>query len=342
MAAPDDAWVARYLDHVRVEKRLSARTQAVYTLHLQDLLQRCQAQALTLVEVRDAHVRRWLAQWRAQGREPRGMALVLSCWRGLYAWLGRQGVIGHNPVQGVRPPKAGQPLPKALGVEDAVRLSAFQTPMPAQASPLDEALAARDRCMTELLYGSGLRIAELLDLDVRASTQSRGWLDLQAGEAQVLGKGSKWRTVPVGGPAQDAVRAWLVWRECWPGLPADEPALFVGRGGRRLSAQAARLRLRARSVQAGLAVPVHPHMLRHSFATHVLQSSSDLRAVQELLGHAQISTTQVYTRLDFQHLTKVYEAAHPRATQRPAAPTATEPAAPENTDSRVSPLASKD
>ncbi len=342
MAATDDAWVERYLAHVRVEKRLSARTQAIYTLHLQDLLQRCQEHSLGLTEVRDAHVRRWLAQWRAQGRQPRGMALVLSCWRGLYAWLGRQGAVGHNPVQGVRPPKAGQPLPKALGVEDAVRLAAFEPPVPTEASPLDEALAARDRCMTELLYGSGLRIAELLDLDVRASTQSRGWLDLQAGEAQVLGKGNKWRSVPVGGPAQAAVRAWLAWRECWPGLPADEAALFVGRGGRRLSAQSARLRLRARSVQAGLAVPVHPHMLRHSFATHVLQSSSDLRAVQELLGHAQISTTQVYTRLDFQHLAKVYEAAHPRATQRPAAPQTTESAPAASLDDRVSPLASKD
>ncbi len=342
MAATDDAWVERYLTHVRVEKRLAARTQAIYALHLQDLLERCREHGLALTEVRDAHVRRWMAQWRAQGRQPRGMALVLSCWRGLYVWLGQQGAIGHNPVQGVRPPKAAQPLPKALGVEDAVRLAAFQTPMPAQAPTLDEAIAARDHCMTELLYSSGLRIAELLDLDVRASTQSRGWLDLQAGEAQVLGKGSKWRTVPVGGPALGAVRAWLAWRDAWPGLPADEPALFVGRGGRRLSAQAARLRLRARSVQAGLAVPVHPHMLRHSFATHLLQSSSDLRAVQELLGHAQISTTQVYTRLDFQHLTKVYEAAHPRATQRPGATESAEPTPATRPDHRVSPLDGKD
>ena len=314
MADTDRDRIERYLAHVRVEKRLAARTQVLYTEHLRDLLQRCEAEGLALAQVRDAHVRRWVARWRAGGRASRGIALILSCWRGLFAWLGRQGEVPVNPVQGVRAPKAPQPLPKALGVEDAVRLAALE---PDMAEGADPAWMARDRCMTELLYGSGLRISELLGLDVRATATSRGWVDIDAGEAQVLGKGGKWRSVPVGRASLEALREWLGWRSTWPAVTVDEPALFVGRGGRRLGAQAARERLKRRAQQAGLATSVHPHMLRHSFATHVLQSSSDLRAVQELLGHAHISTTQVYTRLDFQHLARVYEAAHPRAARRP-------------------------
>jgi len=312
MQRRDEDWIEAYLSHVRVEKRLAARTQDLYAIHLRDLWQRCQQAGLALDDVRDAHVRRWLAQWRSAGRSPRGMALVLSCWRGFYAWLGRQQVLTHNPVQGVRAPKAARPLPKALSVEAAVQLAAHDV-TPEAVGDIGAALAARDRCMTELLYSSGLRIAELLGLDVRAGPQARGWVDLQSAEVQVLGKGGKWRAVPVGGPAMQALRAWLDWRERWPGVSPQVLPLFVGRGAHRLSPQAARQRLRQRALQAGLAVPVHPHMLRHSCASHVLQSSADLRGVQELLGHASIGTTQVYTRLDFQHLTKVYEAAHPRA-----------------------------
>jgi integrase/recombinase XerC len=163
----------------------------------------------------------------------------------------------------------------------------------------------------ELLYGCGLRVGELVGLDAQASTAAKGWVDLQAGEAHVLGKGSKRRTVPVGKKAVQALQHWLDLRG-----PATQPALFLGRHGTRLSAQAIWHRLKQRSLQAGLATPVHPHMLRHSFASHVLQSSGDLRAVQELLGHANIGTTQVYTRLDFQHLAKAYDAAHPRAKRK--------------------------
>jgi len=181
----------------------------------------------------------------------------------------------------------------------------------------DPALEARDRCITELLYGCGLRIGELVGLDVRASTTARGWIDAQAGEAHVLGKGSKRRSVPVGRAALQALAGWLEQRSTWLGSRAvDAAALFVGAAGQRLTPQHIRVRLKRRSRLAGLATPVHPHMLRHSFASHVLQSSGDLRAVQELLGHASISTTQVYTRLDFQHLAKVYDAAHPRAVAR--------------------------
>ena len=230
----------------------------------------------------------------------------------------RQGLMAHNPVQDVRAPKAPKPLPKALGVDDAVRLAEFEH------AGGDPWLEARDAAMVELLYGCGLRVGELAGLDAipNANTQrlGRGWIDLDAGEAHVFGKGSKRRSVPVGVAATAALRAWLAQRAAPFGgdaSPRLDVALFVGQRGKRLTAQSIWLRLRQRSQQAGLTTPVHPHMLRHSFASHLLQSSGDLRAVQELLGHANITTTQVYTRLDFQHLAKVYDAAHPRARKKP-------------------------
>jgi len=306
--ALDDASLVRaYLDHVRVEKRLAHRTLELYAADLDKLQQQARQAGLALRQVQNAHVRRWVAQMHGGGRSARGIALILSGWRGLYVWLGRQGLIAHNPVQDVRAPKAGKPLPKALGVDDAVRLAAHEQ------GDDDPRLEARDRCITELLYGCGLRIGELVGLDVAASDGAHGWIDAQAGEAHVLGKGSKRRSVPVGTAALAALAQWLAHRGDWAG---DSPALFIGSRGQRLTPQHIRVRLRRRSLQAGLSTPVHPHMLRHSFASHVLQSSGDLRAVQELLGHASIGTTQVYTRLDFQHLAKVYDAAHPRAKGR--------------------------
>ena len=309
--ADDQAWVERYLQHVRVEKRLAARTQDLYAEHLSDLLQRCQRDGCQLQTLGEAQLRRWVAQLHAAGRRPRGIALVLSCWRSFFTWLLRQGVIDRHPVRGVKAPKAGKPLPKALAVEQALQLAGFE------AEDADPALELRDRCMVELLYGSGLRLAELRGLDVVASASAQGWVDAEAGEAHVLGKGGKWRSVPVGPVALAALSDWLSQRQAWH---ADSPALFIGRRGARLTPQAIRGRLRQRSLQSGLATPVHPHMLRHSFASHLLQSSGDLRAVQELLGHAHIGTTQVYTRLDFQHLARVYSAAHPRASQVTPAP----------------------
>ena len=309
-------WVPRYLHHVRHEKRLAERTQALYTEDLNKLVRHAAEAGVALEDVQPAHIRRWVAQMHAGGRSARGIALILSGWRGYYTWLGRQGRIASNPVQDVRAPKAAKPLPKALSVDDAVQLAGHR----ASAGPLDAAQAwldARDAAMVELLYSSGLRVGELTGLDVRASGAAKGWLDLSAAEAHVLGKGSKRRSVPIGAQALQALHAWLALRD--QGLTpatAEQAALFIGRNGTRLTPQAVWQRLRQRSGQAGLATPVHPHMLRHSFASHVLQSSGDLRAVQELLGHANISTTQVYTRLDYQHLARAYDAAHPRAKKK--------------------------
>lgn len=304
----DAQLVAAYLTHARVEKRLAERTMALYALDLEKLTAKVAEAGLSLKEVQNTHIRRWVAQMHSAGRSPRGIALILSGWRGLYLWMGRQGLMDHNPVQDVRAPKAGKPLPKALGVDESVQLATYV------AEADSPALEARDRCITELLYGCGLRIGELVGLDVRAGPGAKGWIDMHDGEAHVLGKGAKRRSVPVGRAALQALTRWLEARKTWLGPEAvDAQALFVGARGQRLTPQHIRVRLKRRSQLAGLAAPVHPHMLRHSFASHVLQSSGDLRAVQELLGHASISTTQVYTRLDFQHLAKVYDASHPRA-----------------------------
>ncbi|SFB67139.1 integrase/recombinase XerC [Polaromonas sp. OV174] len=309
-ACEPDPLVLRYLVHVRVEKRLAERTVVLYTLDLQRLQAHASAAGLALTAVQSSQLRRWVAQMHSGGRSGRGIALILSGWRGFYTWLGREGLVVGNPVRDVRAPKAAKPLPKALSVDEAVQLASYQ----AAGDAADPTLEARDQCITELLYGCGLRIGELVGLDLQASAQARGWIDLDAAEAHVLGKGQKRRSVPVGRAAMQALQRWLALRQHWAGAePAGRTALFIGQRGTRLTPQHIRLRLKQRSLQAGLATPVHPHMLRHSFASHVLQSSGDLRAVQELLGHANITSTQVYTRLDFQHLAKVYDAAHPRA-----------------------------
>jgi integrase/recombinase XerC len=302
----DDGLAERYLEYVRTQKRLAARTVELYSLDLARLTENAQKAGIALTRVQSAHIRRWVAQMHSQGRSGRGIALILSGWRGFYRWLGKQGLVDSNPVQDVRAPKAPKPLPKALAVDDAVQLAEhFETDE-------DPWLEARDAAIVEMLYGCGLRVGELVGLDARASKDARGWIDLDAAEAHVLGKGSKRRTVPMGRKAVEALAAWLEVRDP-VGVMAHQPALFAGRNGTRLTAQSIWQRLKRRSLLAGLATPVHPHMLRHSFASHVLQSSGDLRAVQELLGHVNITTTQVYTRLDFQHLAKAYDAAHPRA-----------------------------
>jgi integrase/recombinase XerC len=313
MTAPSaalDADLQRHLVHLESERRLAPRSLVLYRDAFTRLQAFAQAQPVALRATQVHHVRRWAAQLHSQGLGSRSIALVLSAWRGFFRWLGHEGVVALNPVDGVRAPKAAKPLPKALPVDQAVALAE-----PREDDDTDPALAARDQCIVELLYGCGLRVGELVGLDVRASGEAAGWIDAAEAEAQVLGKGRKRRSVPVGGPALQALAQWLALR----GTLADvgEPALFVSRRGTRLTDSQVRSRLKRRALQAGLPTHVHPHMLRHSFASHLLQSSGDLRAVQELLGHANISTTQVYTKLDFQHLAKVYDAAHPRAKRKP-------------------------
>ena len=321
-AAAPDPLVTRYLDHVRFEKRLAARTCTLYQLDLTRLTESAAVSQVPLLQVQSGHIRRWVAQLHGAGRSGRGIGLILSVWRGFYTWLGREGLIAHHPVADVRAPRVSKPLPKALGVDEALQLAEHEEDKD------DPWLEARDAAMVELLYGCGLRIAELTGLDVAASAAAsqagRGWIDLANAEVHVQGKGSKRRSVPLGRAAMEALTHWLAVRpqlegmltQPAPGASSLALALFPGRHGTRLTPRGVAQRLKRRSLLAGLATPVHPHMLRHSFASHVLQSSGDLRAVQELLGHANISTTQVYTRLDFQHLAKIYDAAHPRAKRK--------------------------
>ncbi len=308
---PLDAELQRYLDHLKVERRLAARTLALYRDALARLQRLAAAERVALREAQAHHLRGWLAGLRAQSLAPRSIALHLSAWRGLYRWWGRDGLVASNPAQAVRAPKAARPLPSALPVDQAVALADAE---PAPAGRARPELLARDQAIVELLYGCGLRIAELLGLDVAAGADAAGWIDRDDAMAHVLGKGRKRRGVPVGQPALDALAHWLALRPLL--AAAGEPALFVSQQGGRLTANQLRNRLQAQALQAGLPTRVHPHMLRHSFASHLLQSSGDLRAVQELLGHASIATTQVYTRLDFQHLAKAYDAAHPRAKRK--------------------------
>ncbi|MDE2121597.1 MAG: tyrosine-type recombinase/integrase, partial [Betaproteobacteria bacterium] len=286
-----------------------------------DLCSRAAQAGVDAATLQARHLRAWVAALHAQGMSPRAIAARLSAWRGLLRWMGAQALLASDPARDVRAPRARRPLPKALSVEQAVALAAGSAAPPAGDPPsLDEQRAqARSRALAELLYSSGLRVSELVGLDVRALREpdhvSQGWIDWDGAEAHVLGKGGKRRSVPVGAQAMQALRAWLQLRG--PQDPAaaagDRAALFLGPRGARISAQRVREELRRRARDAGLPTSVHPHMLRHSFASHLLQSSGDLRAVQELLGHASVASTQVYTRLDFQHLAKVYDQAHPRA-----------------------------
>ena len=294
-----DARLAQeYLAALKHQRRLAPATLANYARALELLLSLHKKPLQTL---EPAEVRRAVALLHGKGLAPRTLALILSAWRGWFRWLVRHHGFRANPVLGIRAPKAARPLPKALSVEATQRLLDGEK----QTAPL----ALRDRAMFELLYSSGLRLAELVGLDA-----ADGRLDLKHGEVTVTGKGAKTRTVPVGAKAREAVQAWLTARSAL--AHAGEKALFVGVRGKRISPAVVGARLAAWARASGLGEHVHPHMLRHSFATHMLQSSQDLRAVQEMLGHASISTTQVYTHLDFQALAKVYDAAHPRARKK--------------------------
>jgi integrase/recombinase XerC len=297
---PEAPLVADWLEFLSVQRRLSPATIGNYRQAAAALLLLAEQTRLDALD--PAQIRRFVAALHARGLSGRTLALTLSAWRGLYRWLARQRGFRSNPVQGVRAPKSPRGLPKVLSVEQAQRL------LERDAGATDDAAAARDAAMFELLYSSGLRLSELVSLDV-----GDGRLDLGAGEVTVTGKGRKTRTVPVGARARDALKRWLALRV---GLAREgERALFVGARGARIAAGTVRTRLHAWALRRGIDA-VHPHMLRHSFASHVLQSSQDLRAVQEMLGHASIATTQVYTHLDYQALAKVYDAAHPRARKK--------------------------
>ena len=291
------AAVAAYLAELAEQRRLSPHTVSNYRRDLARLL--TLAGEIPLAELQVHHIRRFAAQLHGQGLSGRSLARLLSAWRGFFNWLGRGDVVRANPCEGVRSPKSPKHLPNALSVDEAARLL-----QPSDDG--DPVLLARDTAMFELFYSSGLRLAELAALDCAALDSA-----LNEGEVRVLGKRSKARLVPVGRKAREALAAWAALRDTLAG--AEEPALFVSRRGGRISHRMIQLRLAQLALQLGLPRHVHPHMLRHSFASHVLQSSGDLRAVQEMLGHASIASTQVYTHLDFQHLAKVYDSAHPRA-----------------------------
>ncbi len=311
-ADPRLALVNAYLASLGGERRLSTHTVDGYRRDLHVLL--ASIGGLPLDQVGTPLIRRAAAQAHGRGLSGKSVARMLSAWRGLFRWLGRRNVVaglvagtsggaadgGHvtaNPAAGVRAPRGPKALPKALSPDLAARLLDLK--------PEDE-LEVRDRAMFELLYSSGLRLAELVGLDLAGAREMRG-----EHEVTVLGKGSKTRRVPVGARALESLEGWLAVRATH--AAPEEPALFVGERGLRVSPRVVQLRLKRWARKAGVAADVHPHVLRHSFASHVLQSSGDLRAVQEMLGHASIATTQVYTSLDFQHLAKVYDAAHPRA-----------------------------
>ena len=290
-----DAWLAELAD----QRRMSPHTLSNYRRDIGKLL--AAVGDLPLAGVQVHHVRRFVAQLHGQGLAGRSLARLLSAWRSFFRWLGERGMVPANPCDGIRAPKSPRLLPKALSVDEAARL--LESVEDEDGDPFQ---AARDRAMFELSYSSGLRLAELVALDSDVLNEV-----LREGEIRVLGKRNKLRLVPVGRKAREALAAWGAVRGelALPG----ETALFVGVRGARISPRMVESRLARRAALLGLPIHVHPHMLRHSFASHVLQSSGDLRAVQEMLGHASIASTQVYTHLDFQHLAKVYDAAHPRA-----------------------------
>ncbi len=285
-----------YLAHLATERRLSPLTVENYARDIRALFAATAGTALPELQIH--HLRRAIAHLHGKGLDGKSLARMLSAWRGFFRWLARDHGYTHNPCAGLRAPKTKKALPHVLSPDEAARLMNL---------PGEDALAARDRAIVELFYSSGLRLAELVSL-------APDDLNFTEGTVRVTGKGAKTRVVPVGRHAREAIEAWLPQRTQLAQI--GETALFLNRNGTRLGARQVQARLKTWALKLGLPQHVHPHMLRHSFASHVLQSSGDLRAVQEMLGHASISTTQVYTHLDFLHLAKVYDAAHPRAKKR--------------------------
>ena len=298
MSSSSRALLEAYLDHLSRERRLSAHTRRNYE-HACGMLLDLNA-GTEVVDIPVHAVRRTIAQLHARGMSGRTLAAMLSAWRGWYRWLARYRGCRVNPCTNLKPPKSPKLLPEALSADEAARLLD---------EPADGPAEIRDKAMFELLYSSGLRLAELIGLDAAQAREM-----IAAAEVTVIGKGQKSRTVPVGAKAIEAIKVWLGSRALL--AKAAEPALFVGARGLRIAPRVVQARLERWAKKCAFARGVHPHVLRHSFASHVLQSSGDLRAVQEMLGHASISTTQVYTHLDFQYLAKAYDAAHPRARRK--------------------------
>lgn len=317
--------VQEYLHELHVLRQLSPHTLKAYRMDLCELQAFAADDSVELLRVTNAHVRRWAGRLHSKGKSSRTIARALSAWRGWYDWLTEKDArreakaekvsanLIANPVDDVKAPKRLKTLPKALSVEQALSLVSQAV---SEAQEKKDLETTRDAAIIDLLYSSGLRLSELLGIDVMQSKdrqhESAGWLDWDAAEVTVLGKGGKRRSVPVGGPAMQSLRIWRVMRNATESAN-QSIALFISATGARLSPRTVQARLRGLAIRAGLPTHVHPHMMRHSFASHVLQSSQDLRAVQEMLGHASITSTQIYTSLDFQHLAQAYDKAHPRA-----------------------------
>lgn len=299
MTAEQTAWIDRFVRHLTLERRVSAHTAAAYRRDLGQLSRFCGQRRIEAWDrLEHGQLRAFAAAEHAGGLSPRSVQRRLSAVRTFYAYLLREGCCRLNPAREVRAPKSKKRLPATLDADQMGRLLEFR---------VDDALSARDKAIMELFYSSGLRLSELTNLDLKA-------LDLKDLTVRVEGKGGKTRILPIGRFAADALRNWLLQRSA---LPDRGAAVFIGRSGRRLTPRAVQQRVATWARRTGLAQHMHPHMFRHSFASHLLESSSDLRGVQELLGHSDISTTQIYTHLDFQHLAKVYDAAHPRARRKP-------------------------
>jgi integrase/recombinase XerC len=318
-AESNQTYIDAYLNYLKSQRQLSPLTVTHYRRDLLELLSFATTsdQHARLSAVTHFQIRKFASQLHAKGQNARSIARKLSAWRGFFNWLSEQNAVTSNPVDGIKAPKRNKPLPKALSADDAVRLVS-ETP-PGQ--PAESTMQLCNHAMFELLYSSGLRVSELAGLDVRYVQESNyvsaGWIDFTEHEVQVTGKGNKMRSVPVGSVALGAIKTWLAVRDTL--IKTDPHPLFFSERGNRMSARVVQLRLKAHAQAIGLPMAVHPHVLRHSFASHMLQSSGDLRAVQEMLGHASIAATQIYTSLDFQRLAQVYDAAHPRARKKPPA-----------------------
>lgn len=292
-------WIAGFRRHLAIERRLSAHTDSNYARDLAALVKYCDRHGLCDWCALDSqHVRTFAAHSHAAGLAPRSIQRRLSAVRSFCNYLVRERALCGNPGYEIRAPKSGRRLPHTLDADQMARLLDL---------PPGDALAARDHALMELLYSSGLRLAELVSLDLHD-------LDLKDRTVRVLGKGKKSRIIPVGRKAVQALERWL--KERLSLVKPTEMAVFIGRNGRRLGPRAVQLRVAQWARRQGLHVPVHPHLFRHSFASHLLESSGELRGVQELLGHADISTTQIYTHLDFQHLARIYDRTHPRARKK--------------------------